>query len=90
MVTAIRQVEIVLGNGIKKPTLSEEKIKIVVRKSLIARINISKGTKISKEMLTIKRLGTGLAPKYFDKIIGKRAIAEIRKDEPIVWNKIKI
>jgi len=91
MVKAIRDAEKALGNGIKRPTQSEEKIKAVVRKSIVARIDIPKGTKISKKMLTIKRPGTGLAPKYMDKIIGKRVISDIEKDELITTtNNIRI
>jgi sialic acid synthase SpsE len=40
-------------------------------------------------MLAIKRPATGLLPKYFDKIIGKRAKVNIAKDEQIKWGKIR-
>ena len=40
MVEAIRNTKKALGNGVKKPTRSEEKIKKVVRKSIVAKINI--------------------------------------------------
>jgi len=90
MVKTIRDVEKALGNGIKKPTESEKKIKKIVRKSIIAKVNIPKGTKISKEMLIIKRPGTGIAPKYINRIVGEKAKRNILKDELINWHKIKI
>lgn len=89
MVIAIRNVEKVLGDGIKKPTESEEKIKKIVRKSIVAKIDIPPGTKITKEMLTIKRPGTGIEPKYLDMVIGKIARKGIKKDTLITRNKIK-
>ncbi|MBU4298539.1 N-acetylneuraminate synthase, partial [Patescibacteria group bacterium] len=59
MVVAIRNVEKAMGRSIKKPTKSEEKIKKVVRKSIIVKIDIPAGTKITKETLIIKRPGIG-------------------------------
>ena len=34
--------------------------------------NLRKGTKIKKEMITIKRPGFGISPDNFKKIIGKK------------------
>lgn len=83
MVEMIREVNKILGSGIKKPTKAEEAIKKVVRKSIFAKINIKKGTIIKENMLAIKRPGTGLEPKYFRKIIGKIAKKNIKADDQI-------
>ena len=80
MVIAIRKAEKALGVGIKKPTKSEEKIKGDARKSIVAMINIPKNTKITENMLIIKRPGIGIEPKYLNKIVGKRARRDIKKD----------
>ena len=89
MVKLIREAEKVLGSGIKKPTKSEEKIKKIVRKSIIAKTNIPKGRKLTKEMLVIKRPGTGIEPKYINKIVGKVAKKEIKKDNLIKFEDLK-
>jgi len=86
MVEAIKNTEKIIGSGEKKPTDSEKKIMQVVRKSIVAKIDISKGTKITKNMLVIKRPGIGIKPKYLNKIIGRRAKRNIKKDELITWN----
>jgi|TARA_B100001964_G_C13650948_1_gene344690 sialic acid synthase SpsE len=39
-------------------------------------------------MLTIKRLGTGLSPIYYDLIIGRKAKQLIKKDELLTWEKL--
>ncbi len=39
-------------------------------------------------MLVIKRPGTGLKPKYLEKVFGKVAKEDIKKDELITWDKI--
>jgi len=88
MVKAIRLTEKALGDGIKRPTFSEEKIKKVVRKSLVANVDIPKGSIIKREMVTIKRPGIGIEPKYLDVVAGKRARRDIKKDEVLRWEDI--
>ena len=88
MVKLIRDTEKVLGSNIKKPTKSEEKIKKVVRKSIVARVGIPKNTKITKDVLIIKRPGTGIKPKYMKKVLGKRTKINIKKEDLIRWKMI--
>jgi len=90
MAKAIRDIERALGNGIKKPKKVEEEIKQVARRSLVARVNIPKGTIITEEMLAIKRPGTGIKPEYIDVIIGEKAQKSIKEDELIVWDMVGI
>lgn len=89
MIKNIRIVEKAMGDGIKKPTPEEEEIKKVVRKSVVAKTDIPKGSIISWEMLEIKRPGTGIPPKYIEKIVGAKAREYIGKDEIIEWKKIE-
>jgi len=89
MVTAIRDVEKALGDGVKRPTKDEEEIKKVARRSIVARVDIPQGTIITEEMLAIKRPGTGLEPKYLGEIIGRIAEATIKKDEIITISKLR-
>lgn len=72
-----------LGGGIKKPCPSELAVAKIVRKSIVAAVDINKGTKIEENMITIKRPGTGILPKFFDQIVGKTAKQDIKKDELI-------
>jgi len=88
MVVRIREVEKALGDGVKRPTKSEVAIKKVVRKSIVAKVNIPKGTVITGEMLELKRPGTGLGPKYLEKVIGKRAKKNMRADELVTLEKL--
>ena len=81
MVKAIRDVEKALGDGIKRPTKEEDEIKKIARRSIVAKIDIPKGTIIAEDMLDVKRPGTGIKPKYIDMIVGKKAKENIRKDE---------
>jgi N-acetylneuraminate synthase/N,N'-diacetyllegionaminate synthase len=86
LVMAIREIESALGNGMKKISKEEREIKAITRKSLVAAIDISAGTIITEIMIDLKRPGTGLAPKYKDKIIGKKSNRSIKKNELFDWD----
>ena len=88
MVARIREVEKALGDGIKKSTKSEEAIKKTVRRSIVARVGIPRGTVIAEYMLNLKRPGTGLEPRYLKKVVGKRARKDIKADELITFEKL--
>ena len=79
-VTAVRQVEMALGDGVKKPQPSELEVRSGMRKSLVSAQAIKKGVKITAQMLTTKRPGTGLSPHNAGRVIGKRAKCDIPAD----------
>jgi len=86
MITDIRKIEEMLGNGEKICQPSEFQNLIHVRRSLTAKTFLKKGTKISKNDIIIKRPANGIEPKFFNKIIGKKVIKNIKQDESIKWN----
>lgn len=73
MVTAIRNIEVALGDGIKRPTTSELKNMPVVRKSIIASKAIQAGEIFKNENITTKRPGTGISPMRFDEVLSVKA-----------------
>ncbi len=85
MVANIREVEKILGSAVKKPTKSELEIQKIVRKSLVAKVGINKGTIISRSMLICKRPGTGISPFMIKQVIGKKAKANIEKDKIVLF-----
>jgi len=89
MVISIRKVKKMLGSPVKKPLKSEMQMRRITRKSIAARVDIPKGSKITEEMLAFKRPGTGIPPKFVDMIIGKTTREKIRRDELLSWKKIK-
>jgi N,N'-diacetyllegionaminate synthase len=84
MISAIRNIEQALGDGIKRLTISEAKNKPVVRKSIVAGRDISAGESFSSANLVTKRPGTGISPMRWDEVIGCRAGRDFAADEPIV------
>lgn len=83
MVRCIRNIEIALGDGIKRLTESELKNINIARKSIVAGRNIKKGEVFIEENLAIKRPGDGISPMRWDGVIGKVAIRDFKEDEMI-------
>ncbi|MDP2715673.1 N-acetylneuraminate synthase [Rheinheimera sp.] len=83
MVSAIRNVELALGLGVKAPTASEIKNKVVARKSLVAATDINKGEAFSRHNLAIKRPGAGISPFYYWDTLGKISTESYKEDEII-------
>lgn len=83
MVSAIRNIEQALGDGIKRPSASEAKNRPIVRKSLVAAKVIRRGEIFSSENLTTKRPGSGISPMRWDEVIGRPAWCDFAKDELI-------
>ena len=83
MVDAIRNIELALGLGIKKPSESEKPNMVVVRKSIVASRPIKKGEILSEENLAAKRPGNGISPMRWDELIGTIAQKEYEADELI-------
>jgi len=83
MVTFIRNIELALGDGIKKPSPSETPNMKIARKSIVAKKEIKKGEIFTEENLTVKRPGSGISPTRWDEIIGKVASRDYDMDELI-------
>ena len=83
MVSAIRQVEMALGDGDKRPAPSEMKNIAIARKSLVASCAIARGEQFSADNLTVKRPGSGLSPVEYWELIGVAASRDFDEDEAV-------
>ena len=83
MVSAIRNIEIALGDGIKRLTPSEARNKPIVRKSLVASQTIKEGEVFSAQNITTKRPGTGISPMRWDEVMGRISPRDFVADELI-------
>lgn len=83
LVDNIRRAEIMFGCGRKIVTPSEQKNKIVARKSIVARTEIQKGEIYTEENITCKRPGNGISPMHWYDILGKVAEYSFNPDELI-------
>lgn len=85
MVRAIRDVEAALGTPRKYVLPVERHTYLYDKRSLVSAVDIKKGTKITKAMLTHKRPGTGIRPKYRDSVVGRIARVNIPADTTLTW-----
>ena len=81
MINAIRDVELALGDGIKRPTKSEIKNKEVARKSIVAICDIEKGEIFSSNNIAVKRPGTGKSPYLYWEVLGTKATRDLKTGE---------
>ena len=86
MVTAIRHVEVALGDGIKRPAQCELPNISVARKSVVASRSLIAGQRLTAEDLDIKRPGNGIAPRLKPMLIGRTLSADLEKDEVLRWD----
>jgi len=86
IVKNIRETELMLGDGIKRPAPSEKDMRAETRKSIVAAKRINEGEKLSASNITIKRPGKGIPPKFMELLIGKKARVTIPADTVITWD----
>ena len=83
MVRAIRKIEKSLGDGVKKVSGSEKNNKLIVRKSIVAAVDIEKGQIFTEDNITAKRPAASISPMEWDNVIGKKAEKNYKKDDLI-------
>ena len=88
IVDKIREFETMKGSGAKKPVGKEITNREKNRKSIVAIKPIKKGEVFTLENIDIKRPGHGIAPKYFEEILGKYAKENIEDDKVLNWSDI--
>ena len=79
----IREAEIMMGNGLKTPSISEIKNMNIARKSIVALRNIKKGERFSPKNIGCKRPGNGITPMKYWNLINKKSKKNFLKDELI-------
>ena len=87
LVAHVRDVEAALGDGVKRGPSDEERVEMYskARRSVVAACAIPLGTRITREMLTVKRPGHGIAPKLIDALVGRVAAVDIEDDDVLTW-----
>ncbi len=96
MVSEIRSLEAALSrSGVKEPISAPDREVDEVkergtRRSLYALKDISRGEVIDDSMLITLRPMRGIEPKDIEKVIGKRAVCDIKARSPITTNDIEL
>lgn len=85
IVDGCKQVVTLAGSAHKRVFECEEETRKYDKRSIVSKVAIPAGTTITEEMLTYKRPGTGIWPKYNKLVIGKKANQDIPADTILQW-----
>ena len=83
MVCQIRNIEKALGDGVKRATASEKKIKGVVTKRIVAKKDIKVGDVLSEDNMCVKRSAEGELAAGWNMLIGHKTLRDYKPDEGI-------
>jgi N,N'-diacetyllegionaminate synthase len=88
MVRCIRDAEAAMGDGRKDGPVPEERDEnyTLARRSLIATRDLTAGTVLEREMVTVKRPGSGIQPKHLELVLGRTLRADIEADDVLTWD----
>ena len=68
-----------MGSSEILPTESEIKMKTIARRSIVTLDDIDIGETLNENNIGLRRPGTGLPPKMFELILGKKAVKKIER-----------
>jgi N,N'-diacetyllegionaminate synthase len=83
MVNSIRNIELALGDGVKRPSSSELKNKNIVRRSIFTSRSIASGEVLKMDDLVVLRPAIGISPMFIDNIIGKISKHDLSAQYPL-------
>ena len=89
MVRDIRNAEVALIGDKKQINAMERLNRQVLRKSLVAAHDLTAGTIITDEMVTVKGPGKGLSPQFYDDLIGLTLGRDMARDDYFVPSDIQ-
>ena len=83
MIEGIRNIEVALGDGVKRIMPSELQNISIGRKTIVAKCSIKTGDFFTSSNLSTKRAGEGLSPMEWDKVMGTKATQDYSPDQVI-------
>ena len=88
LIEGIRYTEKAINNPIDKNEMAIElqPLRNLFTKSVVSLIDIPANTKITRNMLTAKKPGTGIPEKTIDAVVGKTSKYKIHKDKVIKYS----
>ena len=87
MAEEIRQAERAMGK-VSYELSEEETSSRNIRKSIFVSADIKKGERLTPENIRVVRPACGMEPKYYEKVLGKRAKEDIAFGTPLSWDQI--
>ncbi len=85
MVAAVRKTAVMLGSGHKSAAIGETANRQLVRRSLVAAVDLKAGEILTADKTAIKRPAGGIAPELLNHALNRRVCKAVSQDEPITW-----
>jgi sialic acid synthase SpsE len=89
MVGAIRDVESVLGTGVKAPAEAELPIRALVRRSVTLRRPVTLGQVLTLADLGLLRPGDGIPPPELESVVGRQVLADLPAGHTLQWSDLE-
>jgi N-acetylneuraminate synthase len=86
LVRGVRSANAALGSPVKQPQPCEQPNLDLIRKSLVASRDLAKGTRLTRDMIEIKRPAGGIVPGDLGKVIGLKINRDLVEDAPLAWH----
>lgn len=87
-VASIRDVQAAIGDGIKRIVPSEEAVRSVARRSLVAARDLVPGETLDDSNVTLKRPACGIDPRAWQYVRGRQVSKIIAQNTPITWESL--
>jgi len=89
LVNAVRTVEQALGDGIKRICRSEEEMRALSRKSIVAARDLPVGCALTDRDITFRRPGSGISPMQYPELLGRTLMVVKKEGEQITWEDVQ-
>jgi N,N'-diacetyllegionaminate synthase len=88
-INEIRAADVLLGSPFVRPTIAEQEMRLIARRSVVALQDIHPGEIFDSNNTGLRRPGGGLAPYMHSNILGLKASREVKKGELISLGDMK-
>ncbi len=88
LIKKVRELPVLLGDGIKRPAGTEMNTRRNNRKSLVLTQNVKAGEKITTKNMEIKRPGYGIPCEFYYNVLGKTLSRDLDADDVLTWDDI--
>lgn len=90
MIEGIRIIDEAKGTGIKVVQKQEEEVRNWAHHSVVSIKDIQKGETLTRQMINVKRPGTGIPAAHYESVIGAKALRFIPKNSTLNWSDISL
>ena len=91
MVEGVRATESMLLSRVDKDQIGHlTEMKHIFEKSVVSTCHISNGTRLTGEMIALKKPGGGISPGEIDVVVGAIAVTDIESDTLLRWDQVEV